>query len=526
MVFKQKDSQEAHVRALELRIKQSRDAQERARYEKSLGMLRGGAKGEKRSAYYIDFELKDSLNWAVIHDLRIELNGRVAQIDHLLINRLLEIYVVESKAFRTKIRYENGGWERLNLNDTWEGIESPVEQNERHIFVLKQLIETHQLAPSRFGLKPNFINIVAVQGSCSIIGKRPRNAKIERIDTLIKKILKEDISVFGLLKVISQETLRAFATTLVTYHQAVEPPKPAVALRDAPNIPLPQITVSGTQDSKLTTHNSAQTCQTCSRTLTSAEIKYCNVHASRFEGKLLCRPCQPLYSPTENPELNTQNSAEHSRQRRDPSVHEALERSPVLTVQPSGVAPNPKSQNAPAPQTCQTCSRTLTFAEIKYCKTHAPRFEGKLLCRPCQPLHSPTKNPKLKTQSSAEHSLESPHPPPQPQNPSVRITIAPRTPQTNPHPQNPALGPVKTPPACSAQRQTWEERVNEIKIAHPRAYEEWTRAEDNRLKDLFGGKATIPSIAIALQRQPTAIRARLRRFNLLPTVNGSALTDK
>ena len=57
--------------------------------------------------------------------------------------------------------------------------------------------------------------------------------------------------------------------------------------------------------------------------------------------------------------------------------------------------------------------------------------------------------------------------------------------------------------------------MNEIKITHPRAYEEWTTAEDNRLRDLFRQRATIPAIANALQRQPTAIRARFKKFNLL-----------
>jgi hypothetical protein len=233
MVFKQKDSQDLQIRALALRIKQSRDIKERAGLEKSLGMLRAGEKGEVQSAYHIDFILKESPNWAVIHDLRIELNGRVAQIDHILINRFLEIYVIESKSFRTKIRFANGGWERLNSDNYWQGIDSPVEQNENHILVLKNLIDTHQLAPTRFGLRPNFVNIVSVQGSCSIIGKLPPRTKIERVDSLVRKLQKQEPSMLWVLKIVSPETLHAFAKTLVTYHQPVEPPKISMALHDA-----------------------------------------------------------------------------------------------------------------------------------------------------------------------------------------------------------------------------------------------------------------------------------------------------
>src|SRR5687768_15599937 len=106
MVFKQKDSEEPQVRALELRIKQASDQKKRACFEKSLAMLRAGVRGEKRSAFHIDFTLEGSREWAVIHDLRVAWNGRVAQIDHILINCFLELFVIESKNFRKKIRYE------------------------------------------------------------------------------------------------------------------------------------------------------------------------------------------------------------------------------------------------------------------------------------------------------------------------------------------------------------------------------------------------------------------------------------
>lgn len=170
MIFKEKDSQEEQIRVLEHTVEQAASGKERQRYESELAQMRAGVKGEQEAAYHINFHLKDSLNWAVIHDLRIEWNDRVAQIDHLLIDRFLELYVVESKSFRTKIRHANGGWERLNLNH-WEGIPCPVEQNERHIMVLEQLIKESELAPTRLGLtiRPRFFNVVVVQpssGSC------------------------------------------------------------------------------------------------------------------------------------------------------------------------------------------------------------------------------------------------------------------------------------------------------------------------------------------------------------------------
>ena len=56
-------------------------------------------KGEAEAAYEMEFHYGASKNWMVLHDLRLECEGRVAQIDHLLLNRFLEIYVCESKRF-------------------------------------------------------------------------------------------------------------------------------------------------------------------------------------------------------------------------------------------------------------------------------------------------------------------------------------------------------------------------------------------------------------------------------------------
>jgi hypothetical protein len=151
MIVKVKDSQELEMERLQQALKGPMADYRRQELEKRLALIRAGNEGEKEAAYHIDFHLKDLRNWVVIHDLRLERNGRVAQIDHLVINRLLELYVVESKNLKTKVRYANGGWERF-LGEQWSGFPCPMEQNRRHIIVLRQLIEEEQLAPVRLGV--------------------------------------------------------------------------------------------------------------------------------------------------------------------------------------------------------------------------------------------------------------------------------------------------------------------------------------------------------------------------------------
>jgi hypothetical protein len=104
----------------------------------------------------------------------------------------------------------------------------------------------------------------------------------------------------------------------------------------------------------------------------------------------------------------------------------------------------------------------------------------------------------------------------------VKITIAPRAPQAKPHSPNSAPNPVKAIKGDAAQTQTWEERMNGIKTAHPRAYEEWTPSEEAKLIELFKNRTPIRSIADALDRQPGGIRARLIRLKLLERTKGKA----
>jgi hypothetical protein len=347
MIFKAKDPISDQLRELELALQQPLPDRDRRRLEKELAQRRAGLNGEEEAAYHINFHLNNHPNWAVIHDLRIEWEGRTAQIDHLLISRLLEIYVVESKSFRTKVRCANGGWERLNFSH-WEGIPCPVAQNERHIAVLKDLIDDLELAPKRFGMSipVTFRNIVVVRPSCSVIGDFKGDARIWRMDTLVKQARGEEPSAMDLVKIISQETLYLFATKLAAYHMPAPKPKPAATLapailRDAPPAQVAPATL----------------CQACGGQLSPAEVRYCRQNEARFAGGLLCRNCQ-RYAPKATP----------------------------ANVLPLHDAPA-RIENRRAPR-CGVCGATVEQKVVYFCRFNSRRFAGRLLCRTCQPSAS------------------------------------------------------------------------------------------------------------------------------------------
>jgi hypothetical protein len=63
-------------------------------------------------------------------------------------------------------------------------------------------------------------------------------------------------------------------------------------------------------------------------------------------------------------------------------------------------------------------------------------------------------------------------------------------------------------------------RLEKIRKAHPRAYEKWSEEEDDNLIRLFREGKTPKEMAFQFQRQPSAIRSRLIKLNLVePDIN-------
>ena len=94
MIIKKMDSKQEEIAELTALLKGKLIPYQWFLIERELKTMKSGLYGEKDSAYYIDFYFANSRNWAVIHDLRLEHKGQVGQIDHLLINRFFDMYVL------------------------------------------------------------------------------------------------------------------------------------------------------------------------------------------------------------------------------------------------------------------------------------------------------------------------------------------------------------------------------------------------------------------------------------------------
>src|SRR5881227_4020256 len=181
MILKRADDKRSQIAELE-RLAASAPRAQKSHIEADLRSFRAGLKGEDDSSYVIDFHLKDSKRTAVIHDLRLEIDGRVAQIDHLLLHRTLNVFVLETKHLHAGIKITEEG-EFLRWNDfkkNYEGMASPFAQNERHIAVLRDAFGRIEMPP-RMGMRlaPVFVSYVLVSPNARI--DRPKRFDTSRI---------------------------------------------------------------------------------------------------------------------------------------------------------------------------------------------------------------------------------------------------------------------------------------------------------------------------------------------------------
>ncbi len=102
-----------------------------------------GHRAERQMAHYLDRHFHDRKTLHVLHDVRIEHEGEVAQMDHLVVHGF-GIAIVESKSVSTSVRINAAGeWER-QWDGRWRGMPDPILQGERQGLVLKRLLASRE----------------------------------------------------------------------------------------------------------------------------------------------------------------------------------------------------------------------------------------------------------------------------------------------------------------------------------------------------------------------------------------------
>ncbi len=278
--------------------------------------IQSGMRGEAEAAYEMEFHYGASKNWVIVHDLRLECDGRVAQIDHLLINRFLEIYVCESKRFSQGVAVNEQGEFSAFFGSKPYGIPSPLEQNRRHMAVLESVFKTGVVAPPKrlgFTITPSLHGLVLVSKTARI--SRPK-AKIDGIETIIKndqlkakidRDIDKDINILGAAKIVGQDTLEDFAHRLVAAHKPIRfdwvakfglpavAPAPVKVIATPTEVASPA--ASGEQSGEQSGERKSKlVCASCETAVAYNVAKFCWFNKQRFGCKVFCMECQKTVS--------------------------------------------------------------------------------------------------------------------------------------------------------------------------------------------------------------------------------------
>ncbi|RJF74493.1 NERD domain-containing protein [Deinococcus cavernae] len=162
-----------------------------------------GDKAEGQMAFYLRRAFGTDPNVHVFNNLRLEHDGEVGQIDHLIVHRGGMI-IVESKSVTSAVRInDREEWSR-QWQGRWQGMASPVLQAQRQADFLRGYLNAHKeglLNKMIFGKQPGFRGflidvLVAIsdQGVIEAKGDRPEVRKADQIPDQVKELLREHAS--------------------------------------------------------------------------------------------------------------------------------------------------------------------------------------------------------------------------------------------------------------------------------------------------------------------------------------------
>lgn len=325
MILKSADNKSPQIHQLEQWLADPKiDEPQKKWLTDELFRLRAGIQGEREAAFYLDSHFKDSENHVVIHDLRLEFEGDVAQIDHLVFYRGGGVYLFETKNFNGSLLINDHGEFTADYGRVRFGIPSPIEQSRRHERVLHKLFDQLDIG-ARTRKQLDMHHLVLVHPKAII--KRPSEKvfstynviKADQFPEWHKKFVKKTVGALGMVTLLanmrSQDTLKEWGEKLIRQHQVAplkklpehlfpSQPKALPVVAEAPQA-LPTEGRMAPDSHQIDPATSVPAdkvhlvkkliCAECGVKISFAEGKFCWGNERRFGGLQYCREHQGLF---------------------------------------------------------------------------------------------------------------------------------------------------------------------------------------------------------------------------------------
>lgn len=320
MLLKKADDKSKRVAMLEdLQRSPALDAGQKKWLREELVRLRKGIQGEQDSAYYLDQYYKDAQNNVVLHDLRLSVDGDVAQIDHLVINRVSGFILLETKNYAGDVVINAQGEFMAVYGDDRFGVASPIEQSRRHERVLQRLLRRLEIT-TRTGGDHECHHVVMFHPKAVITRPSPKAfdtgnvIKADQFPSWHASFVERDVGFGNALRAVanlrSPETIREWGEKLMRQHRPanlLELPEfmqprrvvtaaPVRAVVPPPVVPPPAAVPASEPEAALAEPGQKKLiCLHCNAKISYPEGKFCWNNPARFGGGQYCREHQALF---------------------------------------------------------------------------------------------------------------------------------------------------------------------------------------------------------------------------------------
>ncbi len=328
MILKDREGAHRDIDRLEALLRDPRgDSRYRQQLDTEIRKLKAGDRGEEGVAYHLKVFFGETKNWVVLNDVRIEHDGLVAQIDHILIGRMLDVWVCESKSCSGGVRINERREFMTFVGGRPRGMDSPIEQNERHIRILRAVFDAGLIAmPKRLGftLKPRFHSLILIANGAITRPKAP----FPGLESVIKaEHLKDHVMTaddgsnpLDIAKLVSSATLEDIGRQLAGLHKPIvldwqarlrqaataghasslQAPPPAAAAAPASSRAEAATAAAAELPGVARPPRPAAACAHCGDAVSTGVRSYCVKNADRFAGAIYCQPCQATLSAQAN----------------------------------------------------------------------------------------------------------------------------------------------------------------------------------------------------------------------------------
>ncbi len=183
-----------------------------------------GRKAEEQMAFYLRRFFSSSADVDVLNYLRIDLNGEVAQMDHLVLHPF-GLLIVESKSVSDGVQItDDGQWMRW-FNRKPSGMASPITQAQLQGKLLKELLEKTVKQKGFFDQVPLDV-VVAISDSGTITwpksGALPEVCKADQVPDRINSRIEQFRKLRNEPDILTSDHRRVIAGFLLKAHKPLE----------------------------------------------------------------------------------------------------------------------------------------------------------------------------------------------------------------------------------------------------------------------------------------------------------------